>query len=199
MEVQKFNYDNGIVRAFLYATIVFGLVGFLLGLTAALMLFYPELPEFLFGTDDKTIASLAQGNLQGLIDTQGAFGFGRIRMLHTSAVIFAFVGNAVFAGAYYSMQRLLKTRMYSDVLSWVHFWSWQIMIVAVVITFFMGINTSKEYAEHEWPIDIFNHNFLGDFWYQYVWYDCKKKSKASLCGGLVLYRNLDCGSDASYI
>ncbi len=157
MEVQKFSYDNSIVRAFLYATIIFGVVGFLLGLTAALMLFYPELPEFIFGTDDSTIKSLREigsGGLQGLIDTHGAFGFGRIRMLHTSAVIFAFVGNCIFAGAYYSMQRLLKTRMFSDTLSWVHFWSWQIMIVAVVITFLMGINTSKEYAEHEWPIDI---------------------------------------------
>ena len=157
MEVQKFSYDNSIVRAFLWATIVFGVVGFLLGLTAALMLFYPELPEFFFGTDDPTIKSLrviGSEGIQGLINSQGAFGFGRIRMLHTSAVIFAFVGNCIFAGAYYSMQRLLKTRLFSDTLSWVHFWSWQIMIVSVVITFLMGINTSKEYAEHEWPIDI---------------------------------------------
>ncbi len=157
MEVQKFSYDNSIVRAFLWATIVFGVVGFLLGLTAALMLFYPELPEFFFGTDDPTIKSLrviGSEGIQGLINSQGAFGFGRIRMLHTSAVIFAFVGNCIFAGAYYSMQRLLKTRLFSDTLSWIHFWSWQIMIVSVVITFLMGINTSKEYAEHEWPIDI---------------------------------------------
>lgn len=154
METQKFSYDNSIVRAFLYATVVFGIIGFLLGLTAALMLFYPELPEFFLGTDDPTIKSLAAGNIDGLINSQGAFGFGRIRMLHTSAVIFAFVCNSVFAGAYYSMQRLLKARLYSDTLSWIHFWTWQIMIVAVVITFLMGINTSKEYAEHEWPIDI---------------------------------------------
>ncbi|MGZ5262322.1 MAG: cytochrome-c oxidase, cbb3-type subunit I [Kaistella sp.] len=154
METQKFSYDNSIVRAFLYATVVFGLIGFLLGLTAAWMLFYPELPEYFLGTDDPTIVSLQSGNLQGLINSQGAFGFGRIRMLHTSAVIFSFVCNGFFAGAYYSMQRLLKTRMYSDTLSWIHFWGWQLMIVAVVITFLMGINTSKEYAEHEWPIDI---------------------------------------------
>ncbi len=154
METQKFSYDNSIVRAFLYATIAFGIVGFILGLTAAGMLFYPELPETIFGTDDPEVANIFSRDIQGLIQTKGAFGFGRIRMLHTSAVIFAFVGNCIFAGAYYSMQRLLKTRMFSDVLSWVHFWSWQITIVAVVITFFMGINTSKEYAEHEWPIDI---------------------------------------------
>lgn len=154
METQKFSYDNGIVRAFLIATVVFGLVGFLLGLTAALLLFYPELPEFFLGTDDPTIRTLRSEGLQGLVNSQGAFGFGRIRMLHTSAVIFAFVCNSFFAGAYYSMQRLLKTRMWSDTLSWIHFWGWQLMIVSVVITFFMGINTSKEYAEHEWPIDI---------------------------------------------
>ena len=154
METQKFSYDNSIVRAFLYATIVFGLIGFTFGLTAALMLFYPELPEFFFGTDDTTIKSLASGNIQGLINTHGAFGFGRIRMLHTNTVIWAFVCNIVYTGIYYSLQRLLKTRMYSDTLSWLHFWTWQFMIVATFITFFMGINTSKEYAEHEWPIDI---------------------------------------------
>ncbi len=154
METQKFSYDNGIVRAFLIATVVFGLVGFLLGLTAALLLFYPELPEFFLGTDDPTIKTLRSEGLQGLVNSQGAFGFGRIRMLHTSAVIFAFVGNSFFCGFYYSIQRLLKTRMWSDTLSWIHFWGWQLMLVSVVITFFMGINTSKEYAEHEWPIDI---------------------------------------------
>ncbi len=154
MELQRFNYDNNIVRAFLYATIVFGLIGFTFGITAALMLFYPELPEFLFGTDDATIQSLRTGGIQSLIDTHGAFGFGRIRMLHTSTVLFAFVCNSVYTGVYYSLPRLLKTPMASPTLSWIHFWTWQIMIVATFVTFFMGINTSKEYAEHEWPIDI---------------------------------------------
>ena len=154
METQKFSYDNSIVRAFLIATVVFGIEGFLLGLTAALLLFYPELPEFFLGTDDPTIRTLRSEGMQGLINSQGAFGFGRIRMMHTSAVIFAFVGNSMFSGIYYSMQRLLKTRMWSDTLSWIHFWGWQLMLVATIITFLMGINTSKEYAEHEWPIDI---------------------------------------------
>jgi len=154
METQKFSYDNGIVRAFLIATVVFGLVGFLLGLTAALLLFYPELPEFFLGTDDPTIRTLRSEGLQGLVHSQGAFGFGRIRMMHTSMVIFAFVGNSFFSGFYYSIQRLLKTRMWSDTLSWMHFWGWQLMLVTTIITFFMGLNTSKEYAEHEWPIDL---------------------------------------------
>ncbi|MFV0530544.1 MAG: cytochrome-c oxidase, cbb3-type subunit I [Flavobacteriales bacterium] len=136
MELQKFSYDNKIVKYFLYATIFWGVVGFLLGVTVASLLFYPDLWKDIFG---QNVAPL---------------GYGRLRMLHTSAVIFAFVGNAIFAGAYYSLQRLLKTRMFSDALSWANFWGWQIMIVSVVVTFFLGINTSKEYAEHEWPIDI---------------------------------------------
>jgi cytochrome c oxidase cbb3-type subunit I/II len=80
--------------------------------------------------------------------------FGRLRPLHTNAVIFAFVGNAMFAGVYYSMQRLLKTRMLSDFLSKVHFWGWQLIIVAAAISLPLGYSTSKEYAELEWPIDI---------------------------------------------
>ncbi|SHF10758.1 cytochrome c oxidase cbb3-type subunit I/II [Chryseobacterium vrystaatense] len=154
MELQKFNYDNTIVRAFLYATVVFGIAGFILGLTTAVMLFYPELPEFLFGTDDMTIQSLREGNIQGLINSQGILGFGRIRMMHTNTVIFAFVCNSFFCATYYSLPRLLKASMYSATLSWIHFWTWQIMIVVSWITFAMGFNSSKEYAEHEWPLDI---------------------------------------------
>ncbi|MCB9202679.1 MAG: cytochrome-c oxidase, cbb3-type subunit I [Flavobacteriales bacterium] len=152
MEVQKFYYDNRIVKAFTYATIFWGVIGFILGLTVASLLVWPEIPEYLFGSE--TISGLFGSDLESLISSQGYFGFGRLRMLHTSAVIFAFVGNSIFAGVYYSLQRLLKTRMYSDLLSWINFWGWQLVIVLVVITFFMGINTSKEYAEHEWPIDI---------------------------------------------
>jgi cytochrome c oxidase cbb3-type subunit I/II len=131
MELEKFSYDNKIVKAFMIATVVFGLVGMLVGLTAAIQLVYPI---FNFDTQYTT--------------------FGRIRPLHTNAIIFAFVGNAMFAGVYYSMQRLLKTRMFSDRLSWIHFWGWQLIIVAAAITLPLGMTTSKEYAELEWPIDI---------------------------------------------
>jgi cytochrome c oxidase cbb3-type subunit I/II len=131
MDLEKFNYDNKIVRAFIIATVVFGLVGMLVGLTAALQLVWPVF------------------NLELPYTT-----FGRIRPLHTNAVIFAFVGNAMFAGVYYSMQRLLKTRLYSDTLSWIHFWGWQLIILAAAITLPLGYTTSKEYAELEWPIDI---------------------------------------------
>jgi len=131
MELEKFSYDNKIVKYFIVATVIFGIVGMLVGLTAAIQLFYPI---FNFDTPYTT--------------------FGRIRPLHTNAVIFAFVGNAMFAGIYYSMQRLLKTRMFSDALSWINFWGWQLIIVAAAITLPLGLTTSKEYAELEWPIDI---------------------------------------------
>ena len=131
MEIEKFSYDNKIVKAFMIATVIFGLVGMLVGLTAALQLVYP-----IFNFDLQYTT------------------FGRIRPLHTNAIIFAFVGNAMFAGIYYSMQRLLKTRMLSDSLSWIHFWGWQAIIVAAAITLPLGFTTSKEYAELEWPIDI---------------------------------------------
>jgi len=131
MQIEKFYYDNKIVKAFGLATIVFGIVGMLAGLWAAIQVYYPA-------------ASL---NLP-------ATTFGRMRPVHTNAIIFAFVGNASFAGIYYSLQRLCKARMFSDKLSWVHFWGWQTIIAAAAITLLMGKTTGKEYAELEWPIDI---------------------------------------------
>lgn len=151
--METFRYDNKIVKYFIYATMFWGVLAFILGLTVATLLFFPQLPEFLFGTDDGSVSSVG-GSIQGLINSQGTLGFGRLRMLHTSAAIFAFVGNGIFAGSYYALQRLLKTRMGSDILSWINFWGWQLGLILVVITFFLGFNTSKEYAEHEWPLDI---------------------------------------------
>lgn len=140
MSLQKFYYDNRIVKAFLYASILWAILGFLVGLILALMLFLPELPEYIFNTN--------------LENSQGIIGFGRLRMIHTTTVIFAFIGNIIFTGSYYSLQRLLKARIYNDLLSWINFWGWQVFILLSWITFLMGINTSKEYAEHEWPLDI---------------------------------------------
>jgi cytochrome c oxidase cbb3-type subunit I/II len=131
MQVESFQYDNKTVRNFAIATIIWGVVGMTVGLWVALQLVFP-----------------ATLNLQPL------FSFGRIRPLHTNAVIFAFVGNGIFMGVYYSLQRLLKARMYSDVLSKIHFWGWQLIIVAAAVTLPLGISTAKEYAELEWPIDI---------------------------------------------
>ncbi|UNY99177.1 cytochrome-c oxidase, cbb3-type subunit I [Zhouia spongiae] len=131
MEVQQFYYDNKIVKKFLYATMLWGVVGMLVGLLLAFLFLFPNLTE--------DIPWLS---------------FGRLRPLHTNAVIFAFVGNAIFAGVYYSLQRLLKARMYSDFLSKLNFWGWQLIIVAAAISLPLGYTTSKEYAELEWPIDI---------------------------------------------
>lgn len=131
MEMQQFYYDNKIVKKFLYATILWGVVGMLVGLILAFMFLFPN-----------------------MTDGISWLSFGRLRPLHTNAVIFAFVGNAIFAGVYYSLQRLLKARMFSDLLSNINFWGWQLIIVGAAITLPLGYTTSKEYAELEWPFDI---------------------------------------------
>ncbi len=128
--MEKFYYDNAIVRKFALATIMWGITGMLVGLWAASELVWPG------------------------VNLTSWLSFGRIRPLHTNAVIFAFVGNGIFTGVYYSLQRLLKTRMFNDTLSNINFWGWQLIILAAVITLPLGLTTSKEYAELEWPIDI---------------------------------------------
>ncbi|MGB3546946.1 MAG: cytochrome-c oxidase, cbb3-type subunit I [Saprospiraceae bacterium] len=128
--MEHFSYDNRIVKLFAYATVFWGLIGMTVGLLAALQMIFP------------------------VLNFSSHTTFGRIRPLHTNAVIFAFVGNGIYMGVYYSLQRLLKTRMYSDLLSNIHFYGWQLIIVAAAVTLPLGITTSKEYAELEWPIDI---------------------------------------------
>ncbi len=123
-------YDDRIVRWFVVATVLWGVVGMLVGVILALqMAWWPaNLGEYLT--------------------------FGRLRPLHTNAVIFAFAGNAVFAAVYYSTQRLVKARLFSDLLSRVHFFGWQGIIVAAAVTLPLGLTQVKEYAELEWPIDV---------------------------------------------
>ncbi|HHN78056.1 MAG TPA: cytochrome-c oxidase, cbb3-type subunit I, partial [Phycisphaerales bacterium] len=89
-----------------------------------------------------------------LLYEQEFLAFGRLRPLHTNAAIFAFAGNAIFTAVYYSTQRLCKTRMFSDVLSRLHFWGWQLIIVCAALTLPTGFTQGKEYAELEWPIDL---------------------------------------------
>lgn len=147
MRLESFKYDDAIVRKFVLATVLWGVVGMLVGLIIAVQLALPA------------------ANL-GLEWTS----FGRLRPLHTNAVIFAFAGNALFAAIYYSTQRLCKARMFSDLLSNLHFWGWQAIIVSAAITLPLGITQGKEYAELEWPIDLaiavvwlgfFGVNFFG--------------------------------------
>src|SRR5579864_2728544 len=124
-------YDDDIVKMFFAATVTWAAVGMLVGLWIALELaWWPAN----FGLPYTT--------------------FGRLRPLHTNAVIFAFGGNICFTGIYYSMQRLLRTRMWSDAISRFHFWGWQAIIVAAAITLPLGMTESKEYAELIWPIDL---------------------------------------------
>ncbi len=129
--LDRFSYDDGIVRLFFWATLVWAIVAFTVGVFIALLLVLPDL----------------SGGLPYL-------AFGRLRPLHTNAAIFAFAGNALFAATYYSTQRLVKARMWSDALSRLHFWGWQLIIVAAALTLPLGITQGKEYAELEWPIDI---------------------------------------------
>ncbi|MGI0105176.1 cytochrome-c oxidase, cbb3-type subunit I [Salinimicrobium sp. TIG7-5_MAKvit] len=131
MELQQFYYDNKIVKKFLYATLFWGVIGMSVGLLLAFLFLFPN-----------------------LTDGISWLSFGRLRPLHTNAVIFAFVGNAIFAGVYYSTQRLLKARMYSDILSSINFWGWQLILIGAAITLPLGFTSSKEYAELEWPFDI---------------------------------------------
>lgn len=130
-KLEKFYYDDGVVKMFLLASLFWGGAAFLVGLIIALQLAYWPLNM----------------NFEYLT-------FSRLRPLHTNAAIFAFAGNAIFAGIYHSSQRLLKTRLFSDVLTKIHFWGWQSVILAALITLPLGFTQGKEYAELEWPIDI---------------------------------------------
>ena len=124
-------YQDKPVRYFMWASIIFGLVAMLAGVTAAFQLNFWQL----------------NGGLEFIT-------FGRLRPLHTNAAIFAFVGNMMFAGIYYSTQRLCKVATASNFLTWLHFWGWQLIIVAAAITLPLGLTRGKEYAELIWPINI---------------------------------------------
>ena len=128
-QAETFNY--GVVRQFTIATIVWGVVGMAVGVLIASQLIWPELN---FETPWLT--------------------YGRLRPLHTNAVIFAFGGSGLFATSYYVVQRTCQVRLFSDKLASFTFWGWQAVIVAAVITLPLGYTSTKEYAELEWPIDI---------------------------------------------
>ena len=147
--LETFKYDDKVVKMFAIATVIWGAVGMLLGVTIAAQL---ANWKFNFGLE--------------------WFTFGRLRPLHTNAIIFAFVGNSIFTGIYHSLQRLCKTRMFTDLLSRIHFWGWQLIIVGAAITLPLGLTQSKEYAELIWPLEVavvivwvvFAVNFFGTLW-----------------------------------
>ncbi|QQE10055.1 cytochrome-c oxidase, cbb3-type subunit I [Planctomycetota bacterium] len=157
-QLEHFSYDDKIVRMFLTAMLVWGIVAFLVGLIVAIELFLPSLKESLLnGVLASILPAVFSDMFVNLIDKFFSIEyltFARLRPLHTNAAIFAFAGNAIFAAVYYSTQRLCKARMWSDKLSKMHFWGWQLIIVSAALTLPLGITQSKEYAELEWPIDI---------------------------------------------
>ena len=122
-QTRRIVYNDAISRRFVAASVIYGLVGMLVGLVIALQLAWHP------------------ANFAPILT------YGRLRPLHTNAVIFAFVGNMIFAGIYYSTQRLVKARMASDVLSNIHFWGWQLIILAAAISLPLGFTQGKEYAE----------------------------------------------------
>jgi cytochrome c oxidase cbb3-type subunit I/II len=147
-------YDDRIVRRFLWASVIWGIVGMLVGIIIATQLAF----------------------FQANFDVPW-LTFGRLRPLHTNAVIFAFVGNMLFAGVYYSTQRLTKARMASDALSKIHFWGWQLIIVSAALTLPFGISQGKEYAELEWPIDIAIALIWVVFAVNFFWTLAKRREK----------------------
>jgi cytochrome c oxidase cbb3-type subunit 1 len=131
MESQTYNYK--VVRQFAIMTVVWGIVGMLVGVIVAAQLAFPDF--FLW-------------------DGIPWLSYGRLRPLHTNAVIFAFGGSALFATSYYVVQRTCQTRLFAGPLASFTFWGWQLIIVLAAVTLPLGITTSKEYAELEWPIDL---------------------------------------------
>src|SRR5688572_5999646 len=127
---QQAVYNYTVVRQFAIATVVWGIVGMLVGVVIAAQLIWPEL------------------------NFAPWLSYGRLRPLHTNAVIFAFGGSALFATSYYIVQRTCHARLFSDRLTAFTFWGWQLVIVLAAITLPLGITQSKEYAELEWPIDL---------------------------------------------
>ena len=138
-------YDDKSVRRFMIASIMWGVIGMLVGVIAATQLSWWQMN-----------GKFLEWITFGMIKAEGIsfLTFGRLRPLHTNAVIFAFVGNMMFAGIYYSTQRLCKVRTASDLLSSIHFWGWQLIIVSAVFTLPAGFTRGKEYAELIWPINI---------------------------------------------
>ncbi len=131
MTEKQSTYDDDTVRWFSFFTMFWGVVGMLAGVWAALQLAFHQ-----FNFDIPYIT------------------FGRLRPIHTNAVIFAFAGNAIFAGVYYSTQRLCRIRMASDFLSKIHLWGWQLVIVLDAVCLALGYTDGKEYAEPVWTVDI---------------------------------------------
>jgi len=153
--LQTIEYDDKSVRWFLVASVIWALVGLGAGVLIATQLNFWQM----------------NFNMEWLT-------FGRLRPLHTNAAIFAFVGNMMFAGIYYSTQRLCRCRLASDRLTWIHFWGWQAIIVLAAITLPLGYSRGKEYAELIWPINILVAGIWLVFAANFFWTLFKRNEKS---------------------
>ncbi len=170
-------YDDRTVRRFFIATVVWAVVSMLAGVLAAFQLnFWQMNGHFL---EVLTFGAIKSTGLEWL-------SFGRLRPLHTNAAIFAFVGNMMFAGIYYSTQRLCKVRTASDWLSGIHFWGWQLIIVGAAITLPAGLTRGKEYAELIWPLNVAVAVIWVVFAVNFFW-TLKRRNEPSLYVALWFY------------
>lgn len=180
-------YNDKSVRFFLWASIIWGIVGMAAGVLAALQMNISI--EFLQDlSPDSPLRKAIEFLSGGTLETKGIpyITFGRIRPVHTNAAIFAFVGNMMFAGIYHSTQRLCRCRIASDTLTWLHFWTWQTIIVAAAITIPLGLTQGKEYAELIWPIDLLVAVSWLIFGYNFFW-TLRKRNEQSLYVSLWFY------------
>ncbi len=169
-------YNDKCVRYFLWASIIWALVAMLAGVLAALQMNI-SMEVIRESTVLRPIVEFLSG---GTLETEGIpyITFGRLRPVHTNAAIFAFVGNMMFAGIYYSTQRLCRCRVASDKLTWTHFWLWQLIIVAAAVTLPLGLTQGKEYAELIWPIDLLVAITWLIFGYNFFWTLIKRNEKS---------------------
>lgn len=169
-------YNDKSVRYFLWASIIWALVAMTAGVLAALQMNI-SMEIIRESTVLRPIVEFLSG---GTLETEGIpyITFGRLRPVHTNAAIFAFVGNMMFAGIYYSTQRLCRCRIASDKLTWFHFWSWQAIIVAAAVTLPLGLTQGKEYAELIWPIDLMVAVSWLVFGYNFFWTLIKRNEKS---------------------
>ena len=174
MNTTTITYNDKCVRWFMWASIIWGLVALLVGVVVALQLNITMFREISWL--QPTVEFLSGGSLES--EGLPYLTFGRLRPLHTNAAIFAFVGNMMFAGIYYSTQRLCRCRVASDTLTRLHFWTWQLVILAAAITLPLGLTQGKEYAELIWPIDILVAVSWLIFGYNFFWTLIKRNEES---------------------
>ncbi len=180
-------FEDKSVRWFMWASIIWSIVAMLAGVMAAFQLRWWELNGAFLADVTGFLHNIGLKFIP-VFDPKGVeyITFGRLRPLHTNAAIFAFVGNMIFAGVYHSTQRLCKTRTASKVLTWIHFWGWQTIIVLAAITLLAGFTRGQEYAELIWPINLLVVVIWVIFAWNFFW-TLKRRNEPSLYVALWFY------------